>query len=324
MLNLEEAGRKLAFRISSAVKTVRAKIIAFWGKTPPGKYFDTYRKLPPVGGPHPLETVFANGVAGHKTPLIGRKSIELLPGVYSFDPRVLEFQRELSKELNQHLKVDLDDEKFTRNGVHTTFDRLRCPAGYFQNPMSYTAVDNSHYRAELGLTPGYSARQRAIAREVWNLVASHAAVAPVNVPKLSTGGMRRFTSDPQWKLDYAAWLYDLPNFGNFERMLEAVAAKDARLLANDYEAVYATYIQKRGQVDEPGKVRNVFDIEYARSGGTKGRIFPADKRVVIDGVEYPDFSAIRARVVHAGPWVINCFLQVLSTTTMKSLFTRFP
>jgi hypothetical protein len=107
-------------------------------------------------------------------------------------------------------------------------------------------------------------------------------------------------------------------------MLNAVGKGDWLTLANRYEMLFATYIQKRGQVDKPGKIRKVFDLEYALSGGRKGEPFPTDKRVVLHGREWTDFSAIRARVVHAGPWTINCFLQMVATSAMQSMFLRFP
>jgi len=187
--------------------------------------------------------------------------------------------------------------------------------------MSYTTVDNARYREELGLRPDYSLEEKQIARETWHLVCKQIKLSAINVAKLSTGGMRRFTKDVQWKLAFAEWLFQ-PD--NFEKMLNAVASGDWLTLANEYETLYATYIQKRGQVDDVGKVRRVFDLEYALSGGAKGNVIDADKRVVIDGTEYPDFSAIRARVVHAGPWVINCFLQIIATTTMRALFVEYP
>lgn len=316
-----DAERKKAFRKSTAVKEIKLAQQVVWGKTAAGDYHNVYGSLKPVTKEDPLRGLFSNGAATHGNPLISRSSLELLPGVRSFDPRVLDFQRELSHLLNKELPVDLDDDLFTRTGVHANFDRLRCPAGYFQSPMSYTTVDNSEYRKELGLTPGYSERQKKIAEEFWSLIWSEANMSPVNVAKLSTGGMRRFTSDAQWKLDYAMWLLQP---GRFETMLNAVEKEDWLTLANEFETVYATYIQKRGQVDAPGKVRTVFDLEYALSGGKKGKAFPADKHVVIDGRSYDDFSAIRARVVHAGPWVINCFLQIMSSCAMKSMFDRFP
>lgn len=316
-----EKAQKRAFSRSSAVKQRKVREPAFWGVVQPSEYLKVYGPLKAVKTRSDHAALFANGTSTHSNPLISRSSVQTFPGLRSFDTASLTFLRELRDGLNASFKVDLDDELFTSTGIHTNFDRLACPAGYFQNPMSYTAVDNSLYREELGLSPEYSPRQRAIMTELWKIVASDITPAPVNVPKMSTGGMRRFTSDPQWKLSFAEWLLD---HANFESMLNMVDSKDSLGLANTYETVYATYIQKRGQVDEPGKVRTVFDLEYALSGGRKGGSFPTDKKVVIDGREWSDFSAIRARVVHAGPWTINCFLQILSSAMMRSMFERFP
>jgi len=292
-----------------------------WGRIPEAEYLQRYGKLPKVGQSDFLNKVFANGPASHASSLITRNSVTLLPGMYSFDRPVLEFQRALSELLNKEFPVDVDADGFTKTGIHTTFDRLRCPAGYFMNPMSYVPVDNANYRQELGLTTGITSKQKAIAEEVWALVFQYAKVSAVNVAKLSSGGMRRFSADTQWKLAFVEWLLEPVRF---ERMLDAVEREDWETLANDYETCYAMYLQKRGQVDQPGKERTVFDLEYALSGGNKGKPEAADKSVVIDGTKYDDFSAIRARIVQAGPWVINCFLQMVATPLMKSLFDRFP
>lgn len=321
MLDLSQTAQ---YRKSTASKKVKTEASSAWGSVSPASYAAVYPKLQNVPRNNPFPFLFGNGAAGHNVPLISRRGLEMFPGVYSNDPTFLVFLRKLSHELNDAFPVDVDDLGFTRTGIHTTFDRLRCPAGWFQNPMSYTTVDNASYRSELGLSAGYTPRQTNIAENVWRLVASEAVVTSVNVPKLSTGGMRRFTHDVQWKLAFVEWLLDGSGMERFERYLNAVDASDWHTLANEFETVFATYIQKRGQVDSPDKVRRVFDLEYAVSGGKKGNILDADKRVVIDGVEYPDFSAIRARVVHAGPWVINCYLQMIATPLMRSMFARFP
>lgn len=309
-----------AYRSSTASKTKRDLPQANWGAVEPAKYIDTYGKLPQLSSTSFFDHLFATGTASHTVPLVSRRPLELLPGVYSFNPDVLEFIRALSNELNEEFPVSLDDDMFTDTGIHTTFDRLRCPAGYFMNPMSYVPVDNEAYRAELGL-PAMTDQQRKISLEVWRLVWSHAKPTPVNVAKLSTSGMRRFTSDTQWKLAFAQWLFE-PN--RFEDMLTKVADGDWLSLANEYETCFAMYLQKRGQVDTPGKERLVFDKKYALSGGKSGSAFASDKKVVIDGRTYDDFSAIRARVVQAGPWAINCYLQAVATPTMRAIFERYP
>lgn len=293
-----------------------------WGLNDPHKYHELYGKLKPMTGDKPLDKAFANGPASHNKPLISRSSVEIFPSMYSFDKPVLEYQRWLSNQLNESLPIDLDSDGFSRTGVHAAFDTLRCPAGYFQNPMSYTTVDNALYRKELGLTDTYSERQEKIAKEFWHVVFANAKMSPVNVTKLSTGGMRRFSSSAQWKLDYANFVMQPENL---ETILNLVKNKDWLELANTFEMLFATYIQKRGQVDSAGKVRMVFDLTYALSGGASGKNFPADKNVVMpDGTRYDDFSGLRARVVHAGPWTINCILQVISTVTMQSMFELFP
>lgn len=309
-----------SFKKSTSTGKRKEVITVAWGANPPERYVEKYgRPVPLEKGK--LEGAFMNGRAGHGSPLIARRPNEVLPGVYSFDSDFLEFLGAVADRASKDIPVDLDEDGFSTGGVFSDFENLKCPSGYFQTPMSYTAVDNSLYREELGLTPGYSPRQRAIAKEFWNLAFREADVCSVNVAKLSTGGMRRFTSDVQWKLDFADYVTQP---ATFERMLTMVRDDDAVGLANEFETLYATYIQKRGQLDKVGKVRKVADLEYALSGGRRGSLSPTDKKVVIEGREWPDFSAVRARVVHAGPWTINCFLQMVASPTMKALFRRWP
>lgn len=322
-LSLDEARREnqaREFRRASAVKPIKEKEVGRWGLNNPHKYHEMYGFGKEMSGTD-LTGAFMNGESTHGNALLTRSSLEIFPGMYSHDVEVLHFLRELSNEANRLFPVDLDGEGFTKTGIHSSFDSLRCPAGYFQTPMSYTTVDNALYRQELGLPSGYSDRQRKIAEEVWHLVFRNVKPCPVNVAKLSTGGMRRFSSSVQWKLDYANFVTQP---AEFEVMLDAVDKGDWLTLANRFEMIFATYIQKRGQVDVAGKKRMVFDAEYARTGGRSGRMFETDKKVFLHGMEWPDFSAIRARVVHAGPWVINCFLQMIASPTMQAMFTNFP
>lgn len=318
---IRQKDRMKAFKLSSAVKELNVNEETEWGKTDPSKYREVYPVKSKLRNTKDLENAFLNGRATHGNALITRNSLMILPGMFSHDEDFLHFLKDLSYDLDAKFKSDLDDEGFTKTGLYAAFDNLRCPAGYFQTPMSYTTVDNGAYREELGLSSGYSPRQKAIAVEFWNLIFSEVESTSVNVAKNSTGGMRRFTKSVQWKLDFANFITQ-PD--NFERLLNAIAEGDALTLANEFEMIFATYIQKRGQVDRVGKKRMVMDLIYALSGGSEGSMFETDKKVVLHGKEWDDFSAVRARVVHAGPWVINCFLQMIASPTMQAMFHRYP
>lgn len=293
---------------------------ASWGKVRPADYKRVYGNLPVVTSEN-RSGLFANGSASHHVPLLRKKSEEMLDGIRTFDPRFLVFLRALTDELNEAFTPAVDDELFSTNGIHAPFDKLKCVSGYPQTPMSYTLVDNSEYRRSLGLSEGYTDRQRSIASEIWKLVWARCRVSAINVPKLSTSGCRHFSTDVQYKLAFAEYVLEP---ANCEKMLDLVIKGDLIALANDWEMVFMTYYQKRGQVDSVGKDRVVFPLDYALSSGKKGQTIIADKRVVIDGRLWEDFSAMRMRVIHAGPWAVNCVLQIVSTCTMQALFHDYP
>jgi len=285
------------------------------------QYYAKYGLMKQMNGNSNLGLVFGNGTSTHSKPLVSREARELLTGVYSFDPRVMLFQRAFTQELDDKLPPSLDSDGVCLNGVHSGWDRMRCVAGYMSNPMSYTPLDNAFYRTELGLTPGYDSVEKTIANEFWDVIFSRYKLSHVKVPKKSTSGPRRNTSDATWKREFALFLFES---SRMEAMLKCVGDSDWQTLANELEMVFMMYIQKRDQIDSVGKERIVFDLEFALSNGARGRSFPADKSVRIDGREWADFSATRARVIHAGPWVINCVLQIVSSGHMQSMFELYP
>lgn len=314
------------FKQSSAVRELPNLEPDAFGKTAPEMYKDTYGALPAVESRRWTSTIFADGVRQHLVPLVDRKSRTILPGLESFDPASLDFLKELADECDAKIPVDIDpDSGFTRTGIHTGFGKLKCPAGYLQTPMSAKVVDNTNLRESMGLTPGYSEREQRIAVMVWQEIWGHCLPSAVNVPDLSDGGMRRYTHSRQWKLDYALWKCQPRNYARFLSMVERA---DVYGLANDYEIAYAMNVQKRLQLDEIGRERLANDWLFAMTGGERGDRRPTDKAVNIvwDGVErhYPEFSAMRVRVIDAGPWAINCDLQIVATAHMRAMFKRFP
>lgn len=266
-----------------------------------------------------LSTLFKDGRGTHGTPLPMRKSLEVLPGVYSWDPAFLAFQRDLSELLNKELPEDLLDEEFVgESGVHTDFDRLRSVAGYSMNPISYVPIDNAEYCASLGLPSSWrSARHRQIAENVWRLVFSCYKPSNINLPKHSTSGFTEFTYDAEWKRGKA-----IDMIVNRHTISSLFRQRDMESLATVWGILFAFNLNKREQVEAPSKKRLVFTLEDIY--GNVGEPTYADKRVVIDSVEYPDFTATRSRVVQGGPWPVNFYNQVVATGHMYALFDRFP
>lgn len=314
--------QKRSFRKSSRFQPRETEEVARWAKYPPREYKNRYPALDAYRPGSNLRTLFGDGVGRHDVPLVTHRGFPVFGEIRSDTPECINYLRELSHVLNKELPVDLDSEKmFTTTGVHSTFDRTRCVAGYHQTPMNIKIVRNGALRKAMGLSEGYTPRQLAIAREFWDLAWSHAKVGPVNVTKNSAGGIRRFSKSHQWKLDFAQWLLLTENF---ERMLNAVDKEDWLTLANEFEMVFMMYIQKRVQVDSVDKIRYANDLLYALTSGEEGQRRATDKKVVISGVDTSDFSALRVRVVDAGPWVINLFLQICATGCMHGLFHRYP
>lgn len=308
------------FKRSTSVRAETPKP-SFWGDVPPGEYKRVFGSLPKVSDADYFAGLFANGVGTHGVPLTLNQSVNTWPGAYSLTAEHVAFQRELVRELNANIPVTVDDEGYTRDGIFTDFSKLLCCAGYVSDPMSYVMTENKPFRAELGLRNSMTADEIDIFREVYRLVFAEADVVPVNVTKLSQGGMRRFSRELGWKLSYAQWLYEEENTEGF---LNAVLNDDHLTLANEYETCIALYMQKRLQLDAPGKKRKVADYKYATTGGRSGVLRDADNSVRFDGVSYPDMVANRARNVQAGPWTVNCLLQSVASSTLYSLFRRYP
>lgn len=309
------------FKRSTASKMVRTTASAVFGLYGPDTYHRRHKPLNRVGPTSNLGELFANGRATHNVSLVDRKPREVLPGIWSFDPPMMHFLEKCVTEWNKKFPVALDAEGFSPTGVHANFDKLLCPAGYLQTPMSAKAVDNGKIREELKLLPGYTLTQRNIAEMLWKLVWSRALPSPVNVPKASAGGMRRFSHDVQWKLDYARWKTEP---ANYDRYLNYVENQNVWGLANDFEIVFGMYVQKRLQLDSPGRERVANDWLYAKTGGLKGGRAATDKVVDLPGGDWKKWSALRVRVIDAGPWTINCDLQIVASAHMKAMFKLYP
>lgn len=289
-------------------------------------YFRKYGRLPSFKGPHDLSKAFAFGGNKHRLPLVTRKPVQVLPRVYSHDPRFLRFLLALTNRLNEEIKPEVDPTTgYSTNGVHADFSSLATVAGWMMNPMSAIMSTNYSYREkDLGLEPKYDIVGKTIATNVWRLIWSRYKPSPLKVAQRSTGGAPRFSTDEVWKIDFANWVFDE---GNFNEILRLIGKRDWVTLANEFEILFMLYMQKREQVDSVGKPRFVFDRDYAESSGAVGWSGDADKTVDIPGLtaeECAQLSATRARNVQAAIWTVNCILSIVSTGTMQAMFEDYP
>jgi hypothetical protein len=266
-------------------------------------------------------SIFADHRANHLKPLYRQEALLTLPGLTSFDPESIGHLREFSDLADREVKADIDDELFSRNGLHTNMQSLKTVAGYEQIPIS--AVPRRNHRfitEELGLKGQMTGRQKEIFTSLWRLVFSTFKPSAVNIPRISQSGPRRRTTDHVWKEHY---LLALLNPRRLERFLSTVEGGDYESLANDFECAILMYMQKRTQVDKPGKVRTSFRLSSVWAEEEPSTVETV-KDVYIHGRHVEGFNAMRVRTVHAGPWSVNALLQVIATGHLYGLFDRFP
>lgn len=265
------------------------------------------------------------GFDRYRAPLPMRRSLEVLPGVQSFDDRSINFLRQMTKKLNEHkmLQPNLNaNHMVSENGIHTSFNRVKTVAGYSSTPLSWTPVNNHLLCESMGIPNDFrNERHRLIFDEYFGLIFGNWKPTSVKVPKKSTCGIPMMhVYDADYKREVALHLYD-----NIEVIIDLFSKGDFTKLAEDFGIVFCFNVNRRGQVDEPGKKRFSNSKEYALSGGAKGAIIPVDKTVVMkDGTTHDDFSATRERIVHGASWLINCILQIISSGHMYAMFEMFP
>lgn len=211
---------KSAYKRATAYGPQKTEANAVWGLTSPASYVAKYGKLNAVSRESKPGELFSNGRDKHREPLVSRKPVLILPGMQSFDDPVIRFIESTYEQCDRELPVSRDEDLFTRTGIHREFSSTMSVAGFMQNPMSAKPVDNTLLRESLGLVADYNARQTEIATMLWRIVFSQARPAKVNVPQNSQGGMRRFTTDAQWKLDYARWKTEPANYDRYLKMVE--------------------------------------------------------------------------------------------------------
>lgn len=269
-----------------------------------------------------LGRLFGGGSTGHTRPLVSRVPREVLPGVISTNPDLMNFQIDYYDELTEQLpKTDDPVTGLTTNGVFSTFDKGKCTAGWMSNPMGYVPVSNLLLRAKEGLSNEPVPVFNQIVEDLSGLVHSVWDECDINATPGSSAGWAGFRSELEWKLAYADFTFEPKRFELYMKL----ALKDQIEFSNEFETAFLFYSQKRDQLDTPGKKRIAWGLNHARNPEAYPDDFVyADKTVVVNGITWSEHSCTRARLVHAGPWAINCIIAPIAAGCMKSMFRRFP
>lgn len=233
-------------------------------------------------------------------------SVEIFPGIFSFDPTFLNFSSELAMLLHDEFTVDvLPNGFFAKSAVSTNFMELNTVAGYKMTPIGYAMIGNDDLRKSLHLSDGFvKTRHEKIFKELMSCYFGHFDdETQGKIARISSSGFPAFTSDLSFKHGHLDILSQ-----NMEDLLNNIT--NGRLDEN-YE-VYGwsacSVFNVRSQYDGVkmlnnnklvSKERLVNDLDYALSGGKIGNRFAADKSVIIEGSSYHGKFASRIREVNA-------------------------
>lgn len=271
----------------------------------------------------PNELVLANGQILDR-PMTHQNGNFQIPNERSITPGYLKFLDIAYVLYKRDLKVSLDDDDYVgETGIHASHESMRTPPGYGMKQVTYLPVDNAAKCSELGLPSTWlRERDRQIYRELFRKVLSSWHVIDLKVAKNSKSGLPWLEYEVEKKIGMIRTI--LANERNFNIVLDGVLKKSLERLFKDLRYVIAFVHNVRWQVDKIGKQRMIADLEYALSGGKRGKLYPSDKRVVIGGVEYPEFSACRLRLIQGLSLLPAAMEQIKFSGHMKHMFVRYP
>jgi len=252
------------------------------------------------------------------------KGIEIMPGFFSDDPRVISF---LTKTVDQLMEIYsepdvLDDDTIGPSGVHEPVSRYKTITGYGSKPMSYTAIDNKLIREEKGLPNDWRRpRDRELFEQLCHCFFREIDMKNIKANRISTSGAPEFTTDYVKKIE---WIDEILKIKNVGEVMKKVMKHDLEGLLRDHKLVIAYVVNKRRQEDLHSKERWVIDYLYAVTGGKKGKRFKANKDVVLsDSTIVKGFSAQRLRAVKGSPIRLTALLQPFAAGVRSSIAKRY-
>jgi hypothetical protein len=267
--------------------------------------------------------LFQDGTANHLQPLNRRMPVEIMTNAYSWDRDYLDLLPELRKGVEACVTPGVDRDGFCGpDGFTGDCATLETVAGFPMTPMSFLPADNTQARADLGLPVTWrSERHRLIVSEFFDIVFSNWHPTSLRAPAMSTSGFPGFSHVVSYKVAVGNNIIE-----NIDDVLNRFANKDAKGLISNYGTVFCYNGGIRAQVDNKGKQRIVFSLDYARGVSTVADY--ADKSVTIPrplgDQDYSNLGATRARFINGAGFAVNVIPQIVSAGTMKALFKLFP
>jgi hypothetical protein len=261
--------------------------------------------------------------------------IEVQADIWSHDPRLIGLKGWLSLK-GSEIPINVDDMgRVYGNGVRSNFHGLRHINGFPMLPATWPLTSNIKKREDQELVNKWvKPWHERLFRSFVRLAFTGLEAVPFKVRKGSSTCCPYFVKDMELKLALAR-----------RHLAEAKAAGEL-MLAGDFQKAWllyqiggAYYIVYRSQSSdgisyEKGvwvpKVRPVADFDYAVSGGSKGKVSPADKTFDSEtvrefGIEgsIEGFFRERRRTAMGGPWGINSILGPIAQSVRKHLYDTY-
>lgn len=247
------------------------------------------------------------------------RGVEVFPDFVTDDPRMLALNRSLAEKLTDFASSGEID-RFgisDHTGLSGDFYALLNVGGRPMMQSNYPPTSNAKLRESLGLSADFvSARHRKIAEALFDAMFPRGAWEPTELPfsRLSSTCNPFFYKGVDRKLELANHV-----FSNVETIVRMYSAGKLQELYRDLKWIMAYYLVARLQPDSvkfqdgvfTPKAREVNDLEYAISGGRRGKRFDADKSLVINGALLEDHFRVRRRTAYGMAFMANIIWQAV-------------
>lgn len=256
--------------------------------------------------------------------------IETFRGVMSDDSQFLGFKDDYSREATKRFPESVDElGRVFGNGVRSNWYGLRYVGGYPSNPATYPLVDNSFLREKAGLSNKFEkAWHEAAFRSLVRMFFSNLEAQPVRLRNGSSSMMPFYETKMGKKIELAKFAIESGQKAG-ELMLKGdyVTPWTQFYIGGAYHTVYRRQSSDKMTLDKgvfTPKARPVADLEFALTGGRKGRFEPTDRSLRLEDKHIPDgFFRERNRTAMGGPLGLNANLMLVAQPVRKHIYEEF-